>query len=58
MSIRLCTHERTAFLVTTLSAGGFDETDRIFLCPLLGSHSALSSFAFRADLRMIASILS
>jgi len=28
MSIRLCTHERT-FLVTTLSAGGFYETDRI-----------------------------
>jgi hypothetical protein len=29
MSMRLCTYERAALLVTTLAADGSDETDRI-----------------------------
>jgi hypothetical protein len=29
MSMRICTYERAALLVTTLAAGGSDETDRI-----------------------------
>jgi hypothetical protein len=29
MSMRICTYERAALLVTTLAAGGFNETDRI-----------------------------